>query len=64
MDKIKAGEIMETLVNLDFRPILDKLNDGTYKVIITDNSGVLANTLKTFQDNNSVICRARVIDIT
>lgn len=63
MDKIKAGEIMEILVNLDYLPTLDKLDDGSYQITIAIN-GVLANTLKNFQDNNGVICRARVVDIT
>lgn len=64
MDRTKAGEVLEVLVNLDFLPTLSKLDDGNYRITVADNEGVLANTLKVFQDNNNVICKARVIDIT
>lgn len=64
MTKIKAGEIMEILVNLDYLPTLDKLPGGSYKIIVATQDGVLADTLKGFQDANGIICKARVIDIT
>jgi hypothetical protein len=64
MNKAKAAEIMEVLTNLDYFPTLNKLSDNSYYIIVADRDGVLANTLKIFQDNNAVICRAKVIDIT
>lgn len=64
MTKAKAAEVMEVLVNADFTATYDKLGDNDYKITVVDQNGVLANTLKAFQDNNGIIARVRVIDLT
>lgn len=55
---------MEILVNLDYMPALDKLPDGSYKITVSAVDGVPINTLKIFQDNNAVTCKAVVVSIT
>jgi hypothetical protein len=64
MDKVKAGAIMEILINLDYMPTLEQSADGSYKIIVTDSNGVLVNTLKNFQDANQIIVKAVVANLT
>lgn len=64
MDKAKTADIMKILVNADHSPTLTKLAEDSYKITVASVDGTLINTLKNFQDNNDLIIRVRVIDIT
>jgi len=64
MDKIKAGDIIEKLVLLDYFPTITKIGEDDYRLDVASSKGVLINTLKTFQDNNNVIVKVRVVEIT
>jgi hypothetical protein len=66
MDKTKASQIVGLLISQDFEPNIkrDNANPPNFTVTVATENGVEINQLKQFQDNNGVICKARVVEIT
>lgn len=65
MTKAKAASVASSLINLDYSPTITKLVNGDYQVTVeTADAAVTLNSLKTFQDNNTITGRVRAVDFT
>lgn len=64
MDKQKAQTVMNVLIGQDYVPQLGRDANGSYFVIIQDNTGVPVDAIKTFADNQQIEAKARIVMLT
>lgn len=65
MNKAKAIAVVSALMNLDYEPTISRSDTGEYSVnVVSNTSGVLVNTLKTFQDANGIVGTVKSVEFT